>query len=151
MSTGRRLLASTKRYSLVAVAIVGVALVTTLPLRQKTTPSVGLEVLIPTEGPKVRLTDHWGNTSIVQIDSKHVWSLNGKTLPSADLERALTEQVCHGTARVVFLDASPDIGYGEAIRAVEAIRSACGLNVAVITPAMKKLDSDRFYLKKPAP
>ena len=137
------------RMAVVATLGVALALAANSMIQQRTTPSVGFEALVFREGPKATWTDHWGNAFIVQIDSKHAWSLNGRAVSPTGLEQALGEQLCRRTQRVILFDASPHISYGEAVQAIDTIHSARPTYVAVITPEMKKIDSDRFYLKKP--
>jgi biopolymer transport protein ExbD len=136
------------KFGLVAVLVVVVAFIA-LPLLHRRATSVGFEVLVLKEGPKVAYTDHWGNVLVVHIDGDHSWSLNSQKLSRSELRHVLEERLCRRAEKVVLFDGNSDITFDEAAQAIDTIRTACPTTIALVTPNVKKIDPDRLYLPDP--
>lgn len=63
---------------------------------------------------------------VLRIDSQEHWYLNSKRVSPTDLTALLDTEHTRRPEVIVFVDADPDLSYGDVVRAVDTIRDANG-------------------------
>lgn len=63
---------------------------------------------------------------VLRIDSQEHWYLNSKRVSPTDLPRLLEAERARRPEVIVFVDADPDLSYGDVVKAIETIRDANG-------------------------
>jgi biopolymer transport protein ExbD len=135
-----------RTYALLTAAILSVVFVSISSIHASR-PSAGFNVLLLKIGPPSRMTDYWGNNLVVQVDSQKRWSLNAdRNMPREQFSSELKESLCRRAERLVVFHADAQLNYGDAIESMDAIRSVCDTQIALITVSPESLDWSSLYL-----
>lgn len=105
----------------------------TLPVRQ----FYGLPIHFETHASTVGEKSPWPETLSIYIDAKDRYYINGRLVPKEALRRELEQELGHRIVWSVYFDADRDALNGDAIYAMDTIRSL-GATLIWLTPKVRQ-------------
>jgi biopolymer transport protein ExbD len=82
-------------------------------------------------------TSPWSDTLEIYVRTPARFFVNREEVQRDELRSKLREQLGHRVEWTVFVEADPDVNFGDVLHAMDVIRS-CGGNVSWITPQMRE-------------